>query len=103
MIGKSKDEDIQWCSQKKNLREYKSPIIDASIQGERGSRKKEPKAIITIYRKDGTSTTHFHYHIETFGYYEWLEMREVIKKEKSTYQRYIEDELNRLLYCMSKE
>ena len=63
---------------------YKSPIVDASIWGERGSKIKDPKAIVTIYRKDGTSTTHFHSQIETFGYYEWLEMREVIQKEKST-------------------
>jgi len=66
-IKKSKDEDIEWCSKKTKLRKYKSPIIDASIRGEHGSKKKDPKAIITIYRKDGTSTTHFHSKIETFG------------------------------------
>ena len=90
------------CSKKTKLRKYKSPIIDASIQGERGSKKKDPKAIITIYRKDGTSTIHFHSQIETFGYYEWLEMREVIQKEKSTNKKYIEDDLKCLLSRMSK-
>ena len=63
---------------------------------EKVDKKRDPKAIITIYKKDGTSTTHFHSEIDTFGYYEWLEMRDVIQKEKSTYKKYIEDELKQL-------
>ena len=80
----------------------KSPIIDASIRDEHRSKRKDLKAIITIYRKYGTSTTHFHSQIETFGYYDWLEMGELIQKEKSTYKKYIEDELKRRPSLMSK-
>ena len=40
------------------------------------------KAFIEIYKEDYTSTKHVHTALDSFGYYECLEIREVIIKEK---------------------
>ena len=55
-----------------------------------------------IYRADLTSTKHVHTTLDTFRYYEWLEIREVIVKEKSAYKKYVFEELTRLRNKMSK-
>ena len=53
-------------------------------------------------REDGTYSTHYHTKMDIFGYYEWLEIREAIRKVRSTYKNLIEQELNSLLSRMSK-
>jgi hypothetical protein len=35
--------------------------------------------------------------MDIFGYYKWLEIREAIRKVRSTYKNLIEQELNSLL------
>jgi len=40
--------------------------------------------------------------MEIFGYFEWLEIREAIRKVRSVYKNLIEQELNSLLSRMSK-
>ena len=57
---------------------------------------------LKIYRADHTSTKHVHTTLYTFGYYEWLEIRDVIVKEKSGYKKYVIEELNLFLTKMSK-
>ena len=53
-------------------------------------------------RADWTFTTQGHTRLDVFGYYEWLETREAIRKEKSAYKNLIERKLNSLLSRMSK-
>ena len=52
------------------------------------------KAFIKIYRADHTSIEHVHTTLDSFRYYEWLEIRKVIVKEKSEYKKYRIEELN---------
>ena len=51
-------------------------------------------------REDWTYTTQYHTKLDVFEYYEWLEIREAIRKAESTYKKLIEQES--LLSCMSK-
>ena len=102
MLENGKNEDLTWCSKKIDFRKYKSKIIDASIFGERAINKIHAKVFIKIYRADKTSTEHVHTTLDTFGYYEWLEISEVIVNEKSSYKKYVIEELTRLLNKMGK-
>ena len=97
-----KNEDLPWCFDKINFKKYKAKIVIASIFGERATKRRSAKAFIKITRLDSTITKHVHTTLDTFGYYEWLEIREVIVKEKSAYKKYVTEELNRLLNKMLK-
>ena len=101
-IEKGKSEDLAWCSQNLEFRKYKARIVDASISGERTTKRRPTKAFIKIYKADLTSTEHSHTSLDTFGYYEWLEIREVIVKEKSAYKNHVIEEMTQLLDKMSK-
>jgi len=82
-IEKQKNKDLTWCSKKINFRKYKAKIVNATISGERATKRRPAKAFIKIDRSNSSSAEHVH---TTFGYYEWLEIREVIVKEKSAYK-----------------
>ena len=101
-IEKKKNKDLTWCSEKLNFRKYKAKIVNASISGERATKIRSAKALIKITRPDSTITEQIHTTLDTFEYYEWLEIREVIVKEKSSYKKYVTEELNRQLNKMSK-
>ena len=101
-IEKKKKEDLAWCYEKIIFRKYKAKIVIDSISSEPATKRKSAKAFIKITRSDSTITEHAHTTLDTFGYYEWLEIREVIVKEKSAYKKYVTEELNRFLNKMSK-
>ena len=93
---------MKFCKEKLNFRKYNSKIITCSITGQHAIKQTSAKATLKVTRADWTFTTHSHTRLDVFGYYEWLKIREAIRKEKAAYKRLIEQELNSLLCRMSK-
>ncbi|KAI3678084.1 hypothetical protein L6452_37363 [Arctium lappa] len=75
------DDSLAWC--KKNLDHRSDPlkITIVTISG----RKKKDRTTITmeIFREDGSAKDMFLSRLEHFGYSEWLEFREVLKKTRT--------------------
>ncbi|KAI3681326.1 hypothetical protein L6452_36117 [Arctium lappa] len=63
-------------------------IVAVAISG----RKKKDKLSVTmeITREDGSCKAMFISKLEDFGYIEWLEFKDALKKSKSTYRGYVE-------------
>ncbi|KAI3692935.1 hypothetical protein L6452_32760 [Arctium lappa] len=62
-------------------------------------RKKKDRTTITmeIFREDGSAKAMFLSKLEHFGYSEWLEFREALKKSRSTYRGHVENLLEALI------
>jgi len=101
-IEKDKTEYLKFYKEKLNFRKYKSKIITCSISGQCATKQTPANAILKETRADWTFTTHSHTRLDVFGYYEWLEIIEVIRNEKSAYKKLIEQELNSLISRISK-
>ena len=84
------------------FRKYSSRIYNATVYGEHATKKKLPRINVKIFREDFSITHHALGSLETFGYYEWLEIRDAIQKEKLEYKKPVEEELNALLNRMSQ-
>ncbi|KAI3746275.1 hypothetical protein L6452_08701 [Arctium lappa] len=63
-------------------------IVAVAISG----RKKKDKVYVTmeITREDGSCKAMFVSKLESFGYMEWLEFKDALKKSKSIYRGYVE-------------
>ena len=96
-MEKEKVEDLKFCKEKLNFRKYNSKIISCSITGQRATKQMSAEATLKVPRADLTFATHSHTRLDVFGYYEWLEIREAIRKVKSAYKKLIEQELDSLL------
>ena len=100
--SKEKAEDLKLCKDKLNFRKHHSKILTCSISGQRATNHQPAKAILKVTREDWTYTTHYHTKRDVFWCYEWLEIREAIRKVKSAYKKLIEGKLDSLLSRMSK-
>ncbi|KAI3681662.1 hypothetical protein L6452_36464 [Arctium lappa] len=82
------DNTVDWCKQKIDYRSDPMKIVAVAISG----RKKKDKLSVTmeITREDGSCKAMFISKLEDFGYMEWLEFKDALKKSKSTYRGYVE-------------
>jgi hypothetical protein len=97
-----KNKDQKWCTEKINLRKLRWPITSVALKVERATKKKSAKVLITIERSNHHSVTHLADRLEIYGYYEWLEIKEALKKVRSTYRRNVEDILDKLINRVSQ-
>ncbi|KAI3748888.1 hypothetical protein L6452_12301 [Arctium lappa] len=89
------DKSIEWCKQKMDYRSDPLPISAVTISG----RKKKDQLSVTmeITRKDGTQKAMYVSKLEGFGFTEWIEFWDALKKSKSTYRGYVEGLLKALI------
>ncbi|KAI3745915.1 hypothetical protein L6452_08327 [Arctium lappa] len=89
------DKSIEWCKQKMDYRSDLLPITAMTISG----RKKKDQLSVTmeITRKDGTQKAMYVSKLEGFGFTEWIEFWDALKKSKSTYRGYVEGLLEALI------
>ncbi|KAI3684727.1 hypothetical protein L6452_33952 [Arctium lappa] len=89
------DKSIEWCKQKMDYRSDLLPISAVTISG----RKKKEQLSVTmeITREDGTQKAMYVSKLESFGFMEWLEFWDALKKSKSTYRGYVEGLLEALI------
>ncbi|KAI3667160.1 hypothetical protein L6452_42209 [Arctium lappa] len=82
------DNSVDWCKHKIDYRSDPMKIVAIAISG----RKKKDKLSVTmeITREDGSCKAMFISKLEDFGYMEWLEFKDALKKSKSTYRGYVE-------------
>ncbi|KAI3770879.1 hypothetical protein L6452_02027 [Arctium lappa] len=82
------DNTVDWCKHKIDYRSDPMKIVVVAISG----RKKKDKLSVTmeITREDGSCKAMFISKLEDFGYMEWLEFKDALKKSKSTYRGYVE-------------
>lgn len=57
---------------------------------------------LIIFREDHSAFTDYPSFFWRYGFYEWLEIRNAIKKSKSKNKEYVEAELNKLFDRVSK-
>ncbi|KAI3665205.1 hypothetical protein L6452_43828 [Arctium lappa] len=89
------DKSIEWCKQKMDYRSDLLPITAVTISG----RKKKDQLSVTmeITREDGTQKAMYVSKLEGFGFTEWIEFWDALKKSKSTYRGYVEGLLKTLI------
>ncbi|KAI3692615.1 hypothetical protein L6452_32435 [Arctium lappa] len=89
------DKSIEWCKQKMDYRSDLLPITAVTISG----RKKKDQLSVTmeITREDGTQKAMYVSKLEGFGFTEWIELWDALKKLKSTYRGYVEGLLEALI------
>ncbi|KAI3746624.1 hypothetical protein L6452_09062 [Arctium lappa] len=89
------DKSIEWCKQKMDYRSDLLPITAVTISG----RKKKDQLSVTmeITREDGTQKAMYVSKLEGFGFTEWIEFWDALKKSKSTYRGYVEGLLKALI------
>ncbi|KAI3770913.1 hypothetical protein L6452_02061 [Arctium lappa] len=89
------DKSIEWCKQKMDYRSDLLPITAVTISG----RKKKDQLSVTmeITREDGTQKAMYVSKLEGFGFTEWIEFWDALKKSKSTYRGYVEGLLEALI------
>ncbi|KAI3701453.1 hypothetical protein L6452_26543 [Arctium lappa] len=89
------DKSIEWCKQKIDYRSDLLPITAVTISG----RKKKDQLSVTmeITREDGTQKAMYVFKLEGFGFTEWIELWDALKKSKSTYRGYVEGLLKALI------
>ncbi|KAI3692006.1 hypothetical protein L6452_31811 [Arctium lappa] len=89
------DKSIEWCKQKMDYRSDPLPITAVTIYG----RKKKDQLSVTmeITREDGTQKSMYVSKLEGFGFTEWIEFWDALKKSKSTYRGYVEGLLKALI------
>ncbi|KAI3748567.1 hypothetical protein L6452_11724 [Arctium lappa] len=89
------DKSIEWCKQKMDYRSDLLPITAMTISG----RKKKDQLSVTmeITREDGTQKAMYVSKLEGFGFTEWIEFWDALKKSKSTYRGYVEGLLKALI------
>ncbi|KAI3698133.1 hypothetical protein L6452_31245 [Arctium lappa] len=89
------DKSIEWCKQKMDYRSDLLPITAVTISG----RKKKDQLSVTmeITREDGTQKAMYVSKLEGFGFTEWIEFWDALKKSKSIYRGYIEGLLKALI------
>ncbi|KAI3678440.1 hypothetical protein L6452_37733 [Arctium lappa] len=89
------DKSIEWCKQKMDYRSDLLPITVVTISG----RKKKDQLSVTmeITREDGTQKAMYVSKLEGFGFTEWIEFWDALKKSKSTYRGYVEGLLKALI------
>ncbi|KAI3707685.1 hypothetical protein L6452_26314 [Arctium lappa] len=89
------DKSIEWCKQKMDYHSDLLPITAVSISG----RKKKDQLSVTmeITREDGTQKSMYVSKLEGFGFTEWIEFWDALKKSKSTYRGYVEGLLKALI------
>lgn len=57
---------------------------------------------LTIFRDDFSVVTDYASKLSDYGFYEWLEIRDVIQKSKSKYKEYVDYHLNKLFERISQ-
>ncbi|KAI3729524.1 hypothetical protein L6452_18184 [Arctium lappa] len=89
------DKSIEWCKQKMDYCSDPLPISAVTISG----RKKKDQLSVTmeITREDGTQKAMYVSKLEGFGFTEWIEFWDALKKSKSTYRGYVEGLLKALI------
>ncbi|KAI3734638.1 hypothetical protein L6452_14112 [Arctium lappa] len=89
------DKSIEWCKQKMDYHSDLLPITAVTISG----RKKKDQLSVTmeITREDGTQKAMYVSKLEGFGFTEWIEFWDALKKSKSTYRGYVEGLLKALI------
>ncbi|KAI3677958.1 hypothetical protein L6452_37232 [Arctium lappa] len=89
------DNSVEWCKHKVDYRSDPLKIMVVLISG----RKKKDRTYVTmeISREDGSSKSMFVSKLECFGYMEWIEFKDALKKSKSTYRGYVEGILEALI------
>ncbi|KAI3715452.1 hypothetical protein L6452_22434 [Arctium lappa] len=89
------DRSIEWCKKKMDYHSDLLPISAVTISG----RKKKDQLSVTmeITREDGTQKAMYVSKLESFGFTEWLEFWDALKKSKSTYRGYVEGLLEALI------
>ncbi|KAI3770566.1 hypothetical protein L6452_01704 [Arctium lappa] len=89
------DKSIEWCKQKMDYRSDLLPISAVTISG----RKKKDQLSVTmeITTEDGTQKAMYVSKLESFGFTEWIEFWDALKKSKSTYRGYVEGLLEALI------
>ncbi|KAI3684854.1 hypothetical protein L6452_34081 [Arctium lappa] len=89
------DKSIEWCKQKMDYRSDLLPITVVTISG----RKKKDQLSVTmeITREDETQKAMYVSKLEGFGFTEWIEFWDALKKSKSTYRGYVEGLLEALI------
>ncbi|KAI3729779.1 hypothetical protein L6452_18447 [Arctium lappa] len=89
------DRSIEWCKQKMDYRSDLLPISAVTISGLK--KKDQLSLTMEITREDGTQKAMYVSKLESFGFREWIEFWDVLKKSKSTYRGYVEGLLEALI------
>ncbi|KAI3672983.1 hypothetical protein L6452_39088 [Arctium lappa] len=86
---------VEWYKQKVDYRSDPLKITAVVISG----RKKKDRTSVTmeITREDASSKAMFVSKLESFGYKEWIEFKDALKKSKSTNRGYVEGILEALI------
>ncbi|KAI3678292.1 hypothetical protein L6452_37579 [Arctium lappa] len=89
------DNSVEWCKQKVDYRSDPLKITAVVISG----RKKTDRTSVTmeITREDASSKEMFVSKLESFGYMEWIEFKDALKKSMSIYRGYVEGILDALI------
>ncbi|KAI3745847.1 hypothetical protein L6452_08258 [Arctium lappa] len=93
------DSSVEWCKSKIDYRSDLMKIIVVTIS--RKKKKDRVSVTMEITREDGSCKAMFVSKLETFGYMEWLEFKEALKKSKSTSRGYVEGILEALINRVS--
>ena len=88
-----KNKDLKRCTEKLNFRKHSSHITNVTIISRRPTNKKPEKVSITIYRQNLHSITLYIDKLDIYRYYEWLEIREAMQREKSVFKGAVEEEV----------
>ncbi|KAI3729907.1 hypothetical protein L6452_18579 [Arctium lappa] len=89
------DKSIEWCKQKMDYRSDLLPITAVTISGRK--KKDQPSVTMEITREDGTQKAMYVSKLEGFGFTEWIDFWDALKKSKSTYRGYVEGLLKALI------
>ncbi|KAI3672905.1 hypothetical protein L6452_39006 [Arctium lappa] len=89
------DSELAWCRNKHLHRSHTSMISVMTITGTR--RDNQQTITMEIFRRDGTAKAMFFSKLETFGFYEWLDFKEALKKSKSKFRGNVEELINALI------
>ena len=66
------------------------------------TKKKSANVLITVEHSNRHSVSHLVDRLEIYGYYEWLEIKEALKKIRSTYKKNVEEILDQLINRVSQ-